>query len=258
MDDPEFICFKCKVDFGLRSALETHLMSCTEAFEPRQSTPWAFVPPPSSLEPSGGRPNRDAPVRRQPPRAAKTQRRASASSIPLTPTPPTFRSTPLWKQPTTNWQPSSSSAPNASKGSSRNQRGKDARRPSTSSAPTGSSDAKAKCTKCDLAFPSAHALADHFIESDEHPYSVQAPKNSWGSPGNGWGPPRKEVKCFCGAKLGDKGLEKHRKCFPKSTGAPHGTQKKDVQGRKGKGAAAAGKKDDVDVIAELMGLVDLD
>lgn len=127
-------CFKCQCVFASQGALELHLMSCTAYFDPRRSTPWAFIPPPETY----GR-SHESQYRHQKPQGRRQPAHRMGSGA-VHPSPETRMN-------------------------GENRR----RRRFISSNATG-----AECTQCGISFPDARSLGEHFIESPAHPYSVRA------------------------------------------------------------------------------------
>ena len=157
------VCFKCQDDFPSYRALEVHLRSCNETFEPQTSAAWAFIPPPTSYGPT-----RRPPVRPLNPQAHRQQgrRASSGSQVPTSPstsgaTPP--RSPMAYRSRGTKPRPT-------------------APRPRQRLVSGGTPGPEARCTKCNLLFPDARSLGEHFIDSPAHPYAAEAPKNSWSPP----------------------------------------------------------------------------
>ena len=222
-------------------------------YEPPRSTPWAFVPPPAVLS-SVREPRFHQPSSQN--RRQQTQRVS-----------PWVNSNP---------HPPSSDARHPSPQTQRGWAGR-SRRHTVSSNTT---DAMAKCTKCNISFPDALSLGEHFAESPAHPYSVRAPSNSWEAPAfmeyttePAWRETQPlpfepetrtplyapsgsrnatKVTCECGKAFGtNSSLEQHRKTSMRHKARTEVRIQPGVEGvlRRSKGQVWAWANDEIDDIA---------
>ncbi|KAK3314499.1 hypothetical protein B0H66DRAFT_563048 [Apodospora peruviana] len=198
MEQEEFsavACFRCQDVFVSANALKVHLQSCTDEFEPRRSEPWAFIPPPThygntstrrtGYYPPRGQGRDDRARYRARGRGGGSRRRPSNTSDIGDDSPSqVITQTSTWAQqlnskvstssdggnssPVMNYPVSDDEEPQSSRGRGRGGR-------------PGQSQ-EVKCTKCNISFATPQGLAEHFYQSEAHPFSVPPVGNRWQAP----------------------------------------------------------------------------
>ncbi|KAL2257993.1 hypothetical protein VTK26DRAFT_8860 [Humicola hyalothermophila] len=187
------VCFKCRNVFPSYRAVELHLMSCDAPFEPQRSDPWAFIPPPAGPGPlhsphsrrSGqlhitpgisqmgawqnlpqilnGNSNSQNHGNSRPAHHSRKESPKSGQSLAYATSISSTSGLSVHHPLPKAWAQRSRSA-----------------KPGRGQATTGSGPAT--CTKCNISFPDATGLGNHFAQSPAHPHSSPAPSNSWSPP----------------------------------------------------------------------------